>query len=569
MMNLTLTTAAVRGLDIATNERDLLRDLLIYLDYMQAHSVKRMVRTNELPRADLTRLAKQLNDPEIDQEWIYFIDFLALSMGLVSFDTRGEYRGYSSSEPSFVNNFVIVNSTACEEFFNRLPAEQEKQMIEALVIQRKRSEYDSSNNEFYARRILGRLDSFSPRGSAAGVMPSLDFTQVRRFLLGLLQQCPPGVWYTTASLVAFLKANHPYFLIPEKLPPDRWGHAVGRYENFYEGRDQWGNSDSFVPAGAPDAFERVEGRYVERFLEGIPLTMRFVDVAYQPQPQQTIYPSLGQLMAFRVNERFVRLMKGQIEPPRVTVQPNFDVVVESELYPARLMQTLNALAEIVSAPVGSSHASVITFQLKKDRIAAEKVRNPGLDVVGLLQDLTGRDLPPNVIVELEEWSGHADQFTLFTGFGLLESDEPLHQVDRDTAERISSHFRLVRHPESVNEKLEKAGVSPLWVKHGPACFDLLPDAARTIFPKKATAPVAPRGPARVNLLRTAQVTLYFSTHTQAFEDFRKALAEARCPIQADAANNTITFSQQYQPQFEGVVQQLAEKYQVDIQDLMT
>jgi hypothetical protein len=576
MSNLPLTVTSTEGLEIVFNPRDLLRDLFTVLEYLRGREVKRMVRTNELPKSDSIRIAKLMGDPKIEQAaretggaaWIDFIDRLALHLGLVDYNTRGEYRGYTSSSPSYPNNYLCVIEKAYSKFLDLSPAGQEKQLLEILISQRKEGDFTSSNNEFYMQSTLGRLDRFSIRGAAVGVMPMLDFTTIRLFLLKLLQKCEPGIWYTTASLVAWLKANHPFFLIPERIPLDRWGKTSERYSNFHDGREQRGSDDSFVPSDAPDAFERVEGRYIERFLEGAPLTMRFVELAYQTAPVEKIYPSLGLLPAFRVTERFVRLMNGEIRPPQVTVQPNFDVIVESEIYPARLMQTLDALAEEVSAPAGNAHASIVTLQFKKERVAAELARNPSLDVAALLRQLSGRDLPPNVATELEEWSGHAEQFILYDGVGLLESTAPLPQAQEYTIEQISSHFCLVRQIDDLLVVMEKAALAPLRVDHNAVNFELLPETAQTIFPKKSTVSIAGISPEQVFLKRVTLVSLDFSGHPQAFEDFRKALAEARCPIQANAAAYTISFDQQHQLIFDKTIRQLADKYLVEIRDMV-
>ena len=45
-----------------------------------------------------------------------------------------------------------------------------------------------------------------------------------------------------------------------------------------------GVRDRHIHESDPDGFERVEGRYVERFLESIPLVLRYVDVAYERKP---------------------------------------------------------------------------------------------------------------------------------------------------------------------------------------------------------------------------------------------------------------------------------------------
>jgi len=259
-------------------------------------------------------------------------------------------------------------------------------------------------------------------------------------------------------------------------------------------------------------------------------------------------------------------MKGAIQPPRVTVQPNFDVIMESEIYPARLMQTLTALAEEISAPADNLHASVVTLQLKKERIAAALVRDPNLDVVALLRQLNGRDLPPNVVTELEEWSGHAEQFTLYQGFGLLESASLPPQAESYVVERISPAFSLVRQADALVNALEQAGLAPLSVKHGAGKFAPQPETAQSVFPKQSLVPPAPRRPDAIFLKRRTQVALNFSGYPQAFDDFRKVLVEAHCPIQANTTTYTITFSSQYQTQFEEVLRQLADKYQVEILD---
>src|SRR5208337_1862639 len=124
-----------------------------------------------------------------------------------------------------------------------------------------------SASEFYRQSVLGRLDGFNYWGSAVGVMPTLDFPAVRRFLLGLLAECPSDQWLSTSALVEHLKKHHRSFLIPAK-PRFKNEHDArsGRYGNFHESKDAWGREIDIHESDA-DGFERVEGRYVERFLE--------------------------------------------------------------------------------------------------------------------------------------------------------------------------------------------------------------------------------------------------------------------------------------------------------------
>jgi len=557
-----------------SNDRDLLRDLFTYLDYVGEHSVKRMTRTNEIPRADSVRIAKLMGDPELvnasketgGAQWIDFIDLLALQLGLVHYDIKGVYRGYTSSEPSFLENFITVNQARLDKFLDLTPLKQEKQILDTLIHATSLDEYrDFSNNEFYKTGILGELDSFYQWGAATGIMPTLKFPEARLFLFDILKNCPPNEWLSAESLIAYLKASHPYFLIPQNAPKaDKWGHAITRYGNFYEGKDNWSHNEKPIPDDDPDGFERVEGRYVERFLENIPLTMRFVDVAYNPASYKGLHPSRGMLKAFRVNERFTRLMSGKESQPRLTVQPNFDVVIESDFYPAKIIQQTAALGEQVSSPNSGHSAYVGIFQLKKALVAAEQIRQPNLNVIALLEKLGGRGLPPNVKVELEEWAGHADQFTLYEGFALLESVDEIPEADKFTAERITPTLRLVRGNEKVFSTLETNAYAPLRIQHPTDGFAPLAESAVSLFPKESAQEKVHRKPKQVKVSRSVSVSYQFPD-AESFTSVQKMLAELRCPFQADPKIRAISFDQQHQPKFDEAVLKLQDIFAIEIE----
>jgi hypothetical protein len=568
---LPLTPIDSKGLRVFSNLRDVLRDLFVYVDYVGQRSVKRMTRSNEIPRPEQQRITKLLGGlsfnpgpDEIDAgQWIGLIDRLAYDLHLTDYDTKGEYRGESSSEPSFIDNYITINQANLDKYFELVPIEQEKKILEALKAPRVTGDYRYQEFcEFFQTSVLGELDSFSARGSATGVLPSLKFPEIRQFLLSLLCQCSPGVWYSSKSLVQYLKTNHPYFLIPEKIRPDRWGTIPGRYDNFYETKDEHSYETDTVNPNAPDAFERVEGRFVERFLESIPLIMRFVDVAYDPAPYKGLFPTLGMLNAFRVNELLPLLMNGVKTQPRVTVQPNFDVIVEADFYPAKIIRQITGLGEQVStSSTGSTFVGI--FQLKKTQVAAEQVRQPSLDVIKLLKELSKRDLPPNVQIELEEWSGHADQFTLYEGFALLETMDEIPQADKYTIERISPNLCLVRNPQELYQSLETESRIPLWVHHYQDGFKPLAEMIISVFPKESaedTQEVIPQ----IKLSRSISVIVRFPDETS-FDAFCKMLAELRCPFQSDSRLRSITFDQKNQPKFDAAVQGLADFYTVVVE----
>ncbi len=566
-----LTPLDPTGLNIFSNDRDLLRDVFTYFDYVRERSVKRMTRTNEIPRGDMVRIAKllEIDPPEKDNwkyarpHWIDFIDSIALRLQLVSYDLKGEYRGYSSSEPSFVDNYIADNATHLQKFLELTPAVQEKRILEALLHPQSEREYGI--NEFYQTGALGILDSFYSRGCATGLMPTLKFPEIRQFLLDVLKNCPPGQWFSTESLIAYLKTHHPYFLIPQNaLKVDKWGGKINRYGNFYEGEDNWHYNEKPIPDDAPDGFERVEGRYVERFLEHIPLLMRFVEVAYDPKPYAGLVPSRGTLKAFRVNERFLRLMKGEKTTPKVTIQPNFDVVIESDFYPAVAIRQIAALGELVSSPSSGHGAYVGIFQLKKTAVAAQQARQPDLDVITLLKNLSGRDLPSNVQIELDEWAGHADQFTLYEGFSLLEAaDLPL-EAEKFVAEKISSTLRLIRSPEAVFSTLETLGHVPVRIQHPGKEFTPVAESATSVFPKETAWVEAPKTARAVKVSRVVTVSYQFPD-AESFDSIQKMLAELRCPFQSDPRTRVVSIQKKEQAKFDEALQKLADDFAIEIE----
>ena len=206
-------------LSVFSNQYDLRHDLHAYVEYVQKRDVKRLHRSNELNLSDLKRLAKLMSDSSAIEflesygfsKWVNYVDELALLFKFVNYETEGIYVGYTSREPSFPDNYIEVDNKIYEQFIDLPLLEQEKKLLSLLV-----NHYIGGYNEFYATTSLGRLSGFSTRGSATSIMPELDFARARRFILEVLQSCKPGVWYTTSSLIQYLKEHHLYFLIPEK-----------------------------------------------------------------------------------------------------------------------------------------------------------------------------------------------------------------------------------------------------------------------------------------------------------------------------------------------------------------
>jgi hypothetical protein len=554
----------VSRLDVATESPDLRRDIHVFVDYVRTREVKRSHRENALNKADAKRLARLLSDHDtlrqVNEEgssaWIDFVDDTVLKFGFVHYDTKGEYAGFSSQERSFPDNYIEYRAKPYEQFLALKAADQESRLLKTLVDQGQ-----GSASEFYRRGVLGRLDGFNGWGSAVGVMPTLDFPAIRRFLLGLLAKCPPGQWLSTASLVEHLKNHHRYLIIPAK-PQFKNAHDTrsGRYGNFHESKDAWGR-DIDVHESDPDAFERVEGRYVERFLEGVPRVLRYVDVAYARKPPRAIYPALGCLQAFRVSDRLRRALEGRIAEPRVTVAPNFEVHVIAEMYPAGLLAQLAPLCEMVSA--GTS----IVLRLTKSKVAAARAEFPDLDAAGMLRGLCGGELPANVGHELAAWSEHGEKFVLYVNCSMLEGEPDGPAADPFTVERVAEGIRLVRAPDKLFDVLERRELMPMRIQHGDQAFAPLPKSARTCFPKLSAGREKPLGPKpSVTLTRRTQVRLVCPDR-ELLDKLHSMLLERQCPVEMDLPNLTLTYSHRYESAVANAIRHLKTEYQLEIEDI--
>jgi hypothetical protein len=551
-------------LETVTTRPDIRRDLHVFTAYARQREMKRGHRDNAINKTDARRLAKLLSDPEAEAEvkdcgyssWLVYVDGLAHQLGLVRYDTVGSYAGYTSQEPCFPDNYIQYDEQACNALVSMNLASQETQLLENLL-----SGHQGGGSEFYSSPFgPARLDRFQSWGSATGVMPTLDFTAIRRFLLGLLARCGTGEWLSVASFVEYLKANHRYFLIPKKPQiKNTRDQDKGRYQNFREGKGRW-DRDIEIKETDPDAFERVEGRYVERFLEGLPHLLGYVDVAYGPPKRKGIYPSLSALKAFRVSERLQRALQGTITEPTLRVTPSFDLYLQSELYPARTIGELQRICEHVTED--TTHV----FRLQRQRVAAACADDANLDVIALLESLATEPLPANVRRELLDWSAHSDKFVLYSGCSLLETNKQESDLGRYRVENISAGVDVVRSPDRLYTELEKQQLAPLRVKHGEKSFSPMPAKASSVFAGKAKAKKKKREPkTKVTLMRVTRVEL-LCPDRKFLDRMQRLLSEVSCPVEADRKRLSLAFSSKYDPEVNRALRELKKEYEVKIDD---
>ncbi len=560
-----LSVIDVAELDIKSNHLKTRQDLHFFMGYVQERSVKRAYRGNLLAKSDYNRLAKLVSDPDAREEikedgnssWIDYIDELALTLGFVNYDTEGEYVGYSSQEPTFRDNYIEPNYKVYGDFLELSLSKQEQKILHVLI-------KDLTSNEFIHPSGLGRLNKFNSFGSGRGVLPTLDFPKARMFLLDLLHQLDPDTWYSTKSLIEYLKSKHRYFLIPKKpkVKIERWRTQknVARYGNFCESDDPWRSGEP-VPDDAPDGFERVEGRYVERFLEGIPLTLGYVELAYDKNPSTAVYPSINELKAFRIKKRFKQAMKGNIPKPRVTIQPNFEIQIDSPFYPATIMAQLGPISKVISVD------TLITLKLEKKKVTALLAEEESSDIIGLLKQLAGNRLPQNVLMELQEWAGDSEKFVLFNGFfGILEGTEAgISAANAYIKTDISPTIKLINEPSKAFRALQQAELVPLRMTHTENAFRQLPETSQTVFATKSLV-AKPKEKPSAHIRRESTVTLYFP-NTELLDRFCRELILTHAAVEPDKSRHAATFSTRYETEANAVMKVLGKEYNIKIEEI--
>jgi hypothetical protein len=369
----------------------------------------------------------------------------------------------------------------------------------------------------------------------------------------LIANCRAGVWYRTDSLIAYLKNHNPFFLISKKIPFKKSEYTKDRYHNFYESKPGVHYDRSRIRENSKDRFERVEGRFVERFLEGIPLAMGYVEVAYAAE-KDTVSPSIDKLQAFRVTDRGACALNRAIKEADITLLPNYEIHIDSLFYPARQLNRLVELCDVV-------HADTHTvLKLAKKKVIEQHAADTGLDVIELFKELGIRAIPENVGKELAAWAGHADNFIVYQGFGLMEG-----KMDKETARRfaavaIAADAHIVRQPEKLFAHLEQAQKVPAYVKHSDHAFKSLGDTVQSKFSaKKRAKKSAFRKKRKFTLKRTVHLILEFPDKAM-FEAFTKALLDKGHALDTNKQARTVSYSQKDETLINDVLNSLKKKF---------
>jgi hypothetical protein len=556
MNEIMLEKADPKKLTVVTNPNDVRKDIHVFACYCRDYEIKRAHRDNSLPKVHLTRLAKMMSNPRLihdvretgSSRWIDFIDRLVLDLGFIDYDTEGIYAGYTSTTKSYPDNYIEFIDNAYDQYLNQSLQEQEDQIIETLV-----NRADPCLSEFFTQHPVSTLNRFSSFGCATGVVKRIKFPKIRSYLLELIANCRAGVWYHTASLIAYLKRHNPFFLVSKKIPFKKSDYAQDRYHNFHEAKPDDHYNRFRIGENSKDRFERVEGRFVERFLEGIPLTMGYVEVAYT-DAKDTVYPSINKLQAFRITDRGACALNQDIKEANITLLPNYEIHIDSLFYPARRLNRLEGLCDVVQE---DTHT---VLKLVKKKIIKQHAADTELNVIDLFKEVGIGAIPPNVKQELVAWAGHADNFVVYQGFGLLEG-----KMDKDTAGRfaavsIAADTHVVREPQILFKHLELAQKVPVYVKHSDRAFKSLEDTVKSNFVdnRRAKKPGS-RKKRRFTLKRTIHLILEFPDKAM-FEAFTRALMDKGHALDINKQARTVSYSQKDETMIKDVLDSLKKKF---------
>jgi hypothetical protein len=472
-----------------SGQLNLRRDIYLFVDFVRREGLRRTHRGNEIPKGPAQKLAGILTWPDeadaVKKDghglWSDKVSRIARDLGLVSFEVKGIYAGYSSQSESFPENDITVDEKRFAAWLADDPMKKERAILDALL--------RTTESEFFHHATLWEGKRFGFRGCAIGPASRVDLAAVRKGLLDILADLPAGVWLPIGGLIERVRRQAPTLVLHPGLrqpEPERWMPYGERkqkkttpkledlYTNFREStvRDRWGEKNQ-LSESTPDIFSRVEGRYIQFFLEEIPWLCGFVDLALPPErrakPDDPV-PALESIRAFRITPRLRQVVRGDpgISPARVTVLPNFDIVVEAPSYPDR---ELDALATFCLRIKEDGPTHLLRLDRKTVVSLAATRKNPPR-ILETLERLTHAPPPANVAAEIRDWLGHADKLVVYEDCALIELRGP-HDLGAAVrselgalfADECSPTFLLARKPGRAISVLEQRARVPLAVTH--------------------------------------------------------------------------------------------------------
>ena len=598
----TLAEADVAGLTIhRAGAVDIRRDIYQVITFIRANGLTRSYRENNIPKTSARKLAKLVSyaseADHVETEglgyWSDTVLDIARSLGLCTYDVEGSYAGYTSSEPSFPDNVVEVDEDAWQAWMSSPAHVTERRILSALT--------ETWPSELFHYATLLATEPFSAFGSATGPASRMKLPAIRSKLLELLSELPPDRWVETSSFVEQLRRAAPTLILdPATRQPtyesrtalDRWEWNWGKrathrkkgetpppkpaielediYCNFKEvsaSEGRWSSKGTQITSKDPNAFARVEGRYIEWFLCEIPYLSNFVDLAYRPDsdPHGTdLLPRFERLRAFRVTPRLRQVLAGDpsLDRIQVTALPNFEIVIDAASYPCR---AVSALAPITKLLV--EDGPVIRMRIDRKTVIKRAAESPDAPSAGqILKDLCGGRLPGNVATEIDAWEGHAEKLTLYEAHGLVEltGDETLRKraaaaLGSLVEEQCGSGFLVVGDADKAFRSLYGGDLVPRRVDHPSHA---LLGAAAPPTKRARTKKVAK--PRIAGELRSEDLVGYRSTEPALLAALRDELSAADVGYLLADGGFLLLFPSASLPKVRAAIRRLSERFDVTL-----
>ena len=543
----------VSNLDVKSNYIDIHHDISQYIDYVSTKDVKRSTRDSDLLKGDVMRLSKlmtigEFKAHEFDAECDHypgFVDILAYNMKWVSYK---RYRRDSYYTPTYPDNYIQVLNDNYQNHLSLSLQQQEEKITKHLI-----SNYSKNHHEFITESPIGYLTPFSKYCT----FDNIDFHHARVLLMNLIAQLEPNNWYSVESLIYYLKLNHPYFIIPRKPESIKATKEKDRYHGIYITDGRYND----IKQSDKNAFEKVEGRYVERFLEYIPFLMGYAELAYDFSRGDKEVPSIGKLVAFKPTSKLSHYMNKSIEEPKITVQPNFEVSIESEIYPAQIMQELISLGKLIKKDV------VTQVKIEKNKVIQKVAKEPNFNPVEYLAKASKAELPHNLKIELEEWAGQSDAFIIYEGMYLFESQFQFPSVKKLIIDKIDNNLSIIKKDSRITNELEEKEALPVKkLIHKDTAFLELDSAYKSIFVKsKNIKKKIPKNLEKLEIKKEIILKLFFP-HIKQLNVISSGLLNKGCIFSVNDNEKSIILSQKDESTLKEVLKDIDNQFQLDIKN---
>ena len=578
---------------------NLRRDLYLFVDFVQREGLKRAHRTNGVPKGPALKLTKILSwAPESgwvqeNGEGLYsdLISRLARSLGIVDFDVKGTYAGYSSTEASYPDNEIEVKTQRFREWLASDPLTKEREILDKLA--------ETMDNEFFnASELFPYEDRFAGFGCATGPASRMKLPAIRKQLLAMLAELPANVWLPVTGLIEHVKATAPDLILAPRLcqrPLDEWEerarkrgnksvqHLDERYQNFTEatGTEWPTRKETTLTEKTPDVFRRVEGRYLQYFLQQVPYLCGFVDLAMltAEQPRKSrrrdrsnpdeLSPPLDCVGAFRITPRLRQVVQGDPALQRVglTVLPNFDVLVEAPSWPDAQLAALSPWCVRLKED-GPTH--LLRLDRKKALTCLASQPSPP-SLRSTLAQMSDKPLPANVATELDAWCGHAQKLTLYENVTLVEVRGELRgEVRAELGQLVIDDrpkgFLLASDGTRALSVLEQRQRVPQEVRHPAKRFGTCAGPLGSPLPKAEARPPQPALPARKRARISVQdMVAYRVQDADLLSAIQQALARSgrSCHLLAD--EGLLMFEVSELPHVRSALKHLETRFDVQLE----